>query len=203
MDKPFGDEKTPAYYQALEGLRREMMPPSSLEDQVVKRLRRSNLIVPSKTTRHRPIVKIAFASAASVLLFIVGVMAGAWWATQRTNEATAPEFLLILRMSQQQLQALSSEESSRRVKEYGVWAMELDQTGLLLGGEKLTEEARYLHKAGERVAVSQDQLGQTDAVIAGYFLIRANDYEHAIAVAGSCPHLKYGGSIEVRQIEKL
>ncbi len=203
MDRPPEDEMTTGYRQALESLPGEMMPPSSLEDRVVEKLKRSNLIGPPKATVRRPLVKIAFASAASVLLFIAGVMAGAWWASQRPSEATVPEFLLILRMSEQELQALSSEERSQRVKEYGVWAGELDQAGLLLGGEKLTEEARHLQKVGGRITVSRDRLEQAQTPIAGYFLIRANDYDHAMSVAGGCPHLKYGGSIEVRQIERL
>jgi hypothetical protein len=36
--------------------------------------------------------------------------------------------------------------------------------------------------------------------MSGFFLIRANDRDEALAVARTHPHLRYGGSIEVREI---
>jgi hypothetical protein len=37
--------------------------------------------------------------------------------------------------------------------------------------------------------------------IGGYFLIRARDYQQAVSIAENCPHLRYGGTIEIRQID--
>ncbi len=40
--------------------------------------------------------------------------------------------------------------------------------------------------------------------LGGYFVVSARDYDAAlaIAIARSCPHLKHGGTIEVRAIEE-
>jgi hypothetical protein len=38
-------------------------------------------------------------------------------------------------------------------------------------------------------------------VIGGLFAIKADDYEKAVEIARECPHLKYGGRIELREIE--
>ncbi len=35
----------------------------------------------------------------------------------------------------------------------------------------------------------------------GYFVIRARDYAEATSIAMTAPHLRYGGSIELRRIE--
>jgi hypothetical protein len=37
--------------------------------------------------------------------------------------------------------------------------------------------------------------------LAGYFLIRAVDRRTALEIARSCPHVRYGGRIVVREIE--
>ena len=36
----------------------------------------------------------------------------------------------------------------------------------------------------------------------GYFLIQAESYEEAVRVARQSPHIAYGGTIEVREIER-
>jgi hypothetical protein len=38
--------------------------------------------------------------------------------------------------------------------------------------------------------------------LAGFFIIRANDRGAALEVARTCPHLRYGGSILIREIER-
>jgi hypothetical protein len=38
-------------------------------------------------------------------------------------------------------------------------------------------------------------------VLAGYFIIGAASLEEARSIARDCPHLKYGGSVEIRRIE--
>jgi hypothetical protein len=40
-----------------------------------------------------------------------------------------------------------------------------------------------------------------EARLAGYFLIRAADRRTALEIARSCPHVRYGGRIVVREIE--
>jgi hypothetical protein len=40
--------------------------------------------------------------------------------------------------------------------------------------------------------------GDEEKRTTGYFLVEANSFEDAIAVAAANPHIKYGGSIEVK-----
>jgi hypothetical protein len=37
--------------------------------------------------------------------------------------------------------------------------------------------------------------------LAGYFIIRAADQRSALEIGRSCPHVRYGGRIVVREIE--
>jgi hypothetical protein len=56
--------------------------------------------------------------------------------------------------------------------------------------------ARPLPRQGSRTRRG----GRTQ--IAGFFLIRAKDDRTALEIARTCPHLRYGGSIVIRQIEE-
>ena len=40
-------------------------------------------------------------------------------------------------------------------------------------------------------------------IVGGYFLIEAVDYDEAVQICRSCPHLKYGGRIELREIDAI
>jgi hypothetical protein len=44
---------------------------------------------------------------------------------------------------------------------------------------------------------------ETKEIIGGYFAIQAEDYDEAVSLAGECPHLDYGGLIELREVDVL
>jgi hypothetical protein len=78
-----------------------------------------------------------------------------------------------------------------RVSEYRNWAIGLRKAGADIRGEKLKPEGRRLGSAGPG-----------EAPLGGYFIVSAKDWSAAMEIARSCPHLKHGGTIEVREIEK-
>jgi hypothetical protein len=89
------------------------------------------------------------------------------------------------------------------VAEYAAWARSLDRRGALVMGEKLGETSHRLRGGNgrgggptvDRIQVTSD-LGQ----LAGLFVIRADDEAAALAIARTCPHLRYGGSVVVRPV---
>jgi hypothetical protein len=203
MNQEFEDELSPEERQALDSLAREKMPPSFLEERIVEALKRSDRIRSSKTRWWSVLPKIGLAATASLLLFTLGLMAGIWWISAETKKSEMPEFMLVLRSSPEQSQDISRDEVLTMVKEYSAWAREIEQRGLLLGGEKLKQEARLLRTIDGRMAVSENLPDSKENAIEGYFLIQAKDYKQAITIAQGCPHLKYGGSIEIRQIDQF
>jgi len=86
-----------------------------------------------------------------------------------------------------------------RVAEYVAWAGEKRRAGQVVVGMKLGEEAAMLMEPRRPNATSPER-SRPDGV-AGLFLIRSRDMEEARKLAESCPHLHYGGIIEVRPIE--
>jgi hypothetical protein len=203
MREDVEDELSPEESRAFDGLRRVVAtPPASLEERVVGSLKEAGLI----RTRRAWLAgapAVAAAVAASLALFILGVAAGArLFAGQPGGKDGEPQFMLVLRALPAREEG-TREDETRRVREYSAWAGELRRTGLLVGGEKLEDDARVLRPEGGRVAVSEGRATAPDESIAGYFLVRARDYEHAVTIAEGCPHVRHGGSIEIRRIARL
>src|SRR5215216_7779582 len=102
MNNRIEDELSHQEQQALDRLREEKTPPASLEERIVNLLKEQNLIRTPKAGWWPGAAKIAIAFAASLALFFLGTMAGAWWASAPANKADMPEFLLVLRTSLRQ-----------------------------------------------------------------------------------------------------
>ena len=89
-------------------------------------------------------------------------------------------------------------------REYMAWADRMRELGHLKGGSKLTDDAgKIMSRASERVSTTDGPFPESKEVVGGYFLLSARDYAEACHLAESCPHLKYGSHIEVRQVEEL
>lgn len=88
--------------------------------------------------------------------------------------ARAPEFTHVLFLSN----GPTYRPGPGRVDEYRTWARGLD---VPVTGAKL--------KAG-------------DSPLSGYFMIRASSLAEAQRIASTCPHVRHGGTIEVREIDR-
>ncbi len=74
-------------------------------------------------------------------------------------------------------------------------------------------QARWRQQIGQRrrqgaagtdkVSVVDGPFAETKEVIGGYFILEAKDYAEAAELSKSCPHLAFGGKIELRQIESM
>jgi hypothetical protein len=72
------------------------------------------------------------------------------------------------------------------------------------GGEKLTGDGgRRLRLQGGKVSVTDGPYSEAAEVLGGYFAIEAADYDEAVAIARTCPHLTGDQWIEVRQIDAM
>lgn len=88
------------------------------------------------------------------------------------------------------------------IGEYVDWAREMQEQGKLFGGEKLTEDAgRTLRRRDGEISVAHSPTHDEAETFSGFFHIAAESYEKAVAIARTCPHMKYGSRIEIREIE--
>jgi hypothetical protein len=97
----------------------------------------------------------------------------------------------------------SPEEIQAILERYMAWSEKLMSSGNLLSGEKLRDgEGRVLKGSGSALRVTDGPHTESKEVLGGFWLLEADDYEHAARLASDCPHLDFG-SLEVRAIEEM
>lgn len=197
------DELGDGEREALRSLGRTPPAPPALEDRTVRALRERGLLAasaaPSRTGR-----RVAAGLLAAAALYVLGMATGwrlaAPWAQGGPAPAEGSEFMLLLHQSSGEVGALSQEEHERRVGEYVAWARRLAENGSLVDGNELGDDGRLLTGSPASLDVTEGVRSFGSMVVGGYFLIRARDYADAVRTARDCPHLKYGGEIEIRRI---
>ena len=111
------------------------------------------------------------------------------------------EFLLILRDHEQRWENFSPEDFQRIIKNYGDWNARLAEQERFVGAGKLTSHlGGTVRGDSDRGFIVDGPFAEAKEAIAGYYQIRAKSLEDAYEVAGKCPILEYGGSVEVREM---
>ena len=113
-----------------------------------------------------------------------------------------PQYMLLFHETPDDFAAYDDDELGRIYTEYATWRDALIAEGRHLGSNKLRFEAgRAVRGRGGKVRVTDGPFAEAKEVVGGYALIRADSYDAAVAVARSCPHLRYGQWIEVRAVD--
>lgn len=86
-------------------------------------------------------------------------------------------------------------EGADVVEEYAAWAESLGRAGRLVEGRKLMDEP------GRWVSPPAAREIRTRSDVSGYFLISASSYEDVIQLAQASPHVQYGGTFEIREVD--
>jgi hypothetical protein len=199
------NELTPEEQSAFKSLPREAAPPAHLEAKVADALRSKGLL----TEDEKRVLPFRFGwlrlAGASAALLLLGFLAGLWWQSQTVGPVSHLEdqarYLLILRNPPETFRLDIPRERLRT--EYTAWAYDPAHREIILGGEELRDHGRLLHPREENEAAALvETLAAADRAISGYFLIRAANYQEAVEFAQTCPHIGYGGTIEVRAIQQ-
>ena len=115
-----------------------------------------------------------------------------------------PNYALFLHDPIDGFAAMSPEEMQHVIRKYVAWGDRLREAGLLKGGEKLADEPGRVIRAGNgQVRVTDGPYSETKEVLGGYYIVSAATYDEAVELARDCPHLEYGGTIEVREIDSM
>ena len=111
-------------------------------------------------------------------------------------------FMLLLHETPTDFTQLSAEEIQHVIGEYVAWRNGVAANGQLVGSNKLTFDAgKHLVMNDGQLRVTDGPFTESKEIIGGYFIVSAADYDEAVGISQSCPHLKYGGRIELREVE--
>ncbi len=170
---------------ALSELRQDRDPPPELKARVIERLESRGLLRP------RPTARWGWAIAAGIALFSAGVGLG-----RSAGQSASPAGQRYALLLYDPAGFDRSVPEENLVEEYRNWAISLGDK--LSMGEKLSEEERLLRQddSERRPNSAEGPAGP----LGGLFIIRAGTLDEAMAIARSCPHLKHGGVIAVREI---
>jgi hypothetical protein len=145
-------------------------------------------------SRRRPAPSLQ--AAAAMALFVIGGAVGflvGGGGSPPGAPSTDTSFLLLVRGEEPQ----GAVQGEALVQEYQAWAASLANDGRLVGANKLTDEpGRWISGAGVG-----DQ--RTESDVSGYFVVNAASYGEAMEIAQSSPHIRYGGTFEIREIDPV
>ncbi|MDW3193108.1 MAG: YciI family protein [Cytophagales bacterium] len=167
-------------------LEKELMPPTHIEEQLVNQLKFEGHIVKENKMN---IGRIIIGIAASILLFL----GGTWYGKTTSNQISiTPEmgYMLLLHEDEQ----FTPGDPIEMFEEYAAWMQNTFVRGVKITGHELVNEAVLIRKGKPNEAQGEDAETRTT----GYFILEANSLEEALAVAQENPHVKYGGTVEVK-----
>ena len=114
-------------------------------------------------------------------------------------ELSVSEFLLLLHEDPANWRSISPEEMQRASEQYLAWS----QRPCVKGHAHLGEEVGKVVRSRNGVPrVADGPYSESKEVLAGFFVIEAADYEEAVELSLSHPHLAYG-TIEVRLVQPV
>lgn len=209
----------------LERVPERVEPPPGLRARVVGELLDAGEIGSSARRAEPGLARILRVAAALVLGLLVGGVAGRASAppapspgvpgergetgTQETSGAAsqrAPRFVLLL--YEDAAYSAPGRTPAQLVEEYTAWARALEEEGILVFAEKLSDDARVVPTPGSGEPGGAGLLPATSPLLTGgpgaltgFFVVRASGYEEAARIARDSPHAAYGGRVVVRRLD--
>jgi len=96
-------------------------------------------------------------------------------------------------------QGLSAEDMQQVADHWMAWFKRLTDQGKAIAGNPLEREGKVVSGKNGRV-VSDGPFAESKETIGGYFLLKVNSLDEAVAIAKECPGLPYGIRVEVRPV---
>jgi hypothetical protein len=114
------------------------------------------------------------------------------------------KYMLLLHDNPAAFADVSPEQMQKVIEKYIAWGKKLREAGIMKASDKLTDEpGRVMRRQDGKVRVTDGPYSESKEVLGGYYLIEAASYDKAVEHASDCPHLEYGGTIEVREIQVM
>ena len=113
--------------------------------------------------------------------------------TEQSNE-----YILLFRGNDWH-KGLSPEQMQTVVDQWMAWFKRLTDQGTAISGRPLKGEGKMVSGKNGRT-VADGPFAESKEAIGGFFLLRVQTMEEAVAIAQQCPGLPYGAVVEVRPV---
>lgn len=112
------------------------------------------------------------------------------------------KFVLMLPHAPDRYTNLGEEDFMELMKDYVGWVEDMAAKGKYLSGEKLLDEGgKVVTKASGGLEVHDGPFTEVAEILGGYMVISAADYDEAVEIARSHPHMKHNDKIIIRQTD--
>jgi hypothetical protein len=108
-------------------------------------------------------------------------------------------YVLLLRDDPAVFTSLSPAQIEVVINRYAEWRKSRMVSGQVVGGSKLRDGSGKVLAGG---TIKDGPFTEAKEVMAGFFIIAAKDYDEAVAIASTCPHMDFG-TIEIREVESM
>ena len=109
-----------------------------------------------------------------------------------------PKFFLIL-TGEGEYPTMSPAENEAALKAYMEWTGQLRANGTFLDAERLSADIKIINP-GPSPVITDGPFAESKEAIGGFFVVNAANIEEAASIGSGCPHLKYGGVVQVRGV---
>ena len=183
MDK---DNLSKSEKELFDKLPKEKKPLRNLEKKVVNRLKEEQLI--NDQNRKPKYLKTIASVAAAIVLFLSGIAFER--SINKTNLQLDPTkgYMLLLHEDE----GFMAGDPTKMYQDYKKWLTVTHQLGVKISGQELKQETIVVDKNG--VSPIEVQKKRTT----GYFILEAESLQEAVQIARQNPHVRYGGSIEIK-----
>lgn len=171
--------------------------PSYLITKIIKKMKQENLIMEPRPLLTRSWTGLAASLLLGIGLFAIGYFTGKPDESKDAIAITAPKaakFILLVHNDD-----LPAQDPMQQVREYSAWLQDI-KAKRFADGEHLHSNGWILSgkEQGGRIEERPEFMGRQE--LGGYFTFEADNAEEALAIAKTCPHLNYKGTLELREI---
>lgn len=171
--------------------------PAYLITKIIKKMKQENLILEPKPLLTRSWSGLAASLLLGIGLFAAGYFIGKPDGSRDSMAMPAPKaskFILLVHNDD-----LPAQDPMQQVREYRAWLEDI-QAKRIAGGEHLHNSGWILSGKNRenRVEARPEFMGRQE--LGGYFTFEADNADEALAIAKTCPHLNYQGTLELREV---
>ena len=112
------------------------------------------------------------------------------------------KFVLMLPHAPDRYTNLGETEFMDLMTDYIGWVEEMAAKGKYVSGEKLLDEGgKIVTKTSGSIEVHDGPFAEAAEILGGYMVINAKNYDEAVEIARSHPHMEHNQTIIIRQTD--
>ena len=109
-------------------------------------------------------------------------------------------YLILVRGGNPGFNALDEAGQGAVYQKWGAYMGALTEKGAWVSGAPLESTGRLLC---DKKQPMEGVVGEDDVSIGGYMILKAENYDAALALCGDCPTFEIGGKVEIREMAEM